>query len=196
MHNLYVYSLCSLFILTTIASAQLPPRPGTLQPGIISSPISDKIVSGAEYLELANEKLDLVGQGIQFMYDKITENSGAIDYAHSQAKEALSKIIKIQDDIEANTLTKSLAKDIKDPIYAALKALAEPEKGALPSLISVLGQVQQAFDSCKKEKESSLNVLNKQIDAAKKSITHADISKRTLPKRLKDLASVINAFGQ
>jgi hypothetical protein len=196
MHNLYVYSLCFLFIVTTVASAQLPPRQGSLQPGIISSPISDQIITGAEYLELANEKLDLVREGIQFMYDKITENSGAIEYAHSQAKEALSKIVKIQDDIEANTLTKSLAKDIKDPIYAALNALAEQEKGALPSLISVLRQVQQAFDSCKKEKESNLNILNKQIDAVKKSITHTDISKRTLPKRLKDLASVINAFGQ
>ncbi|HML19271.1 MAG TPA: hypothetical protein PKD74_01685 [Candidatus Dependentiae bacterium] len=196
MHNVYIYFLYSILTVATITFGQLPRRQEPLKPGIIASPLSDKIIAGAEYLELANDKLDLVGQGIQFMYDKITENSGVINYAHSQAKEALSKITKIQDDIEANTLTKSLAKDIKDPIYAALNALAEPGKGALPSLISVLEQVQYAFDGCKKEKESSLKLLNNQIDAAKKSITRTDISKRTLPKRLKDLASVINAFGQ
>jgi hypothetical protein len=196
MYHIHRYFINLLLIVSIISSAQLPIRKGPLLPGPIEPPLSDKIINGAEYLELASDKLDLVNQGVQLMYDKIAENSGAIEYAKSQAQEALLAINKMKDDLEASTLTKSLAADIKDPIYAALDSLAQPNTGALPSLILVLQDVEHAFDSCKKEKDETIASLNSKVDLAKKSIIHTDVSKRTLPKRLKDLANAIRAFGQ
>jgi hypothetical protein len=189
MRNLFVS--CSLLVVTTISFGQLPGRQKPLEPGPIEPPVTDKILGAVEKLkEVQNLKFLEISSMLK---GKIKEGSDRIAGLHEQLTDALKKITDLQANLTNNIAVKSLPKEVQEPLFKSLEALAKPKDGALPALISVLEDAQNRIKQHTDEAS-----INKRLDpladrfyAIKNILTHTDSAGKTLIDHIKDLANFL-----